>query len=97
MGNNSAGYVGSGITLATAVMTSMSIDNVLSIVLTVLGCISGALSIMLTLYKWIKKVKEDGQLTEKEIDEGINIIQNGISELTKIAKKEEKEDGDKNK
>lgn len=97
MGNNSVGYVGSGITLATAVMTSMSMDNVVSIVLTVLGCISGVLSIMLTLYKWIKKVKEDGQLTEKEIDEGINIIQNGIGELTKIAKKEEKEDGDKNK
>ncbi len=97
MGNNSAGYIGSGITLTTAVMTSMNIDNVLSIVLTVLGCISGVLSIMLTLYKWIKKVKEDGQLTEEEIDEGINIIQSGIGELTKIAKKEEKEDGDKNK
>lgn len=68
-----------------------SVEHITAIICMIVGLlITIVCSIIIPLIKWWKNAKADGKITEDEIQEGIEIIENGINELKD--KKEDKED-----
>lgn len=96
MKTNIISYAGSGFTVLTGMLT-LSIDEIKSIILLVLGVISGLLAISLSVYKWYKEASKDGKITAEEIKEGVEILANGIEDIKENVGKEEKKDGNKDK
>ena len=68
-----------------------SVESITAIICMVLGLLITIISsIIIPLANWWKKTKADGKITDEEIQEGIEIIQNGINDLKD--KKEDKEE-----
>ncbi len=69
-----------------------SVEHITAIICMVIGLlITIASSIVIPLIKWWKKAKADGKITKDELNEGADIIENGINDLKdKIEDKEEK-------
>lgn len=68
-----------------------SVEHITAIICMIAGLlITIVCSIIIPLIKWWKNAKADGKITEDEIQEGIEIIENGVNELKD--KKEDKED-----
>ena len=68
-----------------------SVESITAIICMVIGLLITIISsIIIPLVKWWKKAKADGKITNEEIQEGIEIIQNGVNELKD--KKEDKEE-----
>ena len=61
--------------------------DILGIVLVILNILVLIISLCLKLLAWWKKAKEDGKITDDEIQEGINIINDSLKD---IKDKEEK-------
>ena len=78
-------------TSTSAVGTAMQPSEVLQIISLVLTIIGSCITIAMALISWWKKAKADGKITEDEIQEGIEIIQNGVDDL-KDKTKEDKEE-----
>lgn len=69
-----------------------SVEHITAIICMIIGLLITIISsIVIPLIKWWKNAKADGKITEDEIQEGVDIIQNGIDEL-KDKSKEDKED-----
>lgn len=75
------GFVGSAF---GTVMTAIQANEVLQIVQAILTVIGLLITIAYTIWKWYKKAKADGKITEDEVDELMD-------DLNKI--KEDKDDG----
>lgn len=59
-----------------------TIEHITAIVCMVVGLlITITSSILIPLYRWYKKSKEDGKITEEEIQEGVKIIVDGSKEV----------------
>lgn len=56
--------------------------EILGIVVMVLNIIVLILSVLLKLYSWYKKSSADGKITREEMEEGANILKEGIDEIT---------------
>ena len=68
-----------------------SVEHITAIICMIVGLlITIVCSIIIPLIKWWKNAKADGKITDEEIQEGIEIIQNGINDLKD--KKEDKEE-----
>lgn len=69
-----------------------SVEHITAIICMVIGLlITIASSIVIPIIKWWKKAKADGKITKDELNEGADIIENGINDLKdKIEDKEEK-------
>ena len=78
-------------TALSAVGTGLQTSEVLQIISLVLTIIGSLITIALAIINWWKKAKADGKITSDEIQEGIEIIQDGIDDL-KDKTKEDKED-----
>ena len=80
------GSVGTGLSvIGTATQTS-EILQIISMIITIIG---GLITfIVLPLLNWYQKAKSDGKIDEKEIKEGIDILNNGINELKDKNKEE---------
>ena len=78
-------------TSLSAVGTGLQTSEVLQIISLVLTIIGSVITITMALINWWKKSKADGKITEDEIKEGVEIIENGINEL-KDKTKEDKEE-----
>ena len=69
-----------------------SVEHITAIICMIVGLlITIVCSIIIPLIKWWKNAKADGKITEDEIQEGIEIIENGVNEL-KDKNKEDKEE-----
>lgn len=68
-----------------------SVEHITAIICMVIGLlITIVSSIIIPLIKWWKNAKADGKITNDELNEGANIIANGVSNLKdKIEDKEE--------
>jgi len=93
---NTVGWLGSLFTIGTSVGAGMSTEEIVSIILGVLGGISAIISICYTLYNWYKRVKSSDsaggeKITKEELTEGVDIIKDGIDTI-----KGGKQNGDKN-
>ena len=69
-----------------------SVESITAIICMVIGLLITIISsIIIPLVKWWKKTKADGKITDEEIQEGVDIIHNGIKDLKdKTEDKEEK-------
>lgn len=90
--NNSKEVVGGIIgTSVSAVGTGMQTNEVLqtiSIVLTIIGTL---ITIAMAIMNWWRNANKDGKITKEEIQEGVDIIKDGIDTLKdKPQDKEEK-------
>ena len=72
------------------VISAEQLDHIVSIICSVVGAIIVILtSVIIPLAKWYKKAKADGKITKDEIQEGVDIVKNGIDELKDKSGKEE--------
>lgn len=81
-------YIFDGIALALA---GIQVEEVFKWVQLSVGLLATILSVAFTLWQWWKRAKKDGKITEEEINEGIDILHNGIDELKDKSKKGDKE------
>lgn len=77
--------VGFGGTIFGGIMTAMQANEVLQIIQAILTVLGLLVTISYTIWKWWKKAKADGKITEDEVDDLMD-------DLNKI--KEDKKDGD---
>lgn len=67
--------VGAGLSLE-------QLQQIISIICTCVGAIIVLItSIIIPLVKWYKKSKEDGKITKEELEEGKEIISNGVETI----------------
>ena len=79
-------------TSVSAVGTGLQTSEVLQIISLVLTIIGSLITISMAIISWWKKAKADGKITSDEIQEGIEIIQNGVDDLKDKTQKEDKEE-----
>lgn len=79
-------------TALSAVGTGLQTSEVLQIISLVLTIIGSLITITMAIINWWKKAKADGKITSDEIQEGIEIIQNGVDDLKDKTQKEDKEE-----
>ena len=78
-------FVGFGGTIFGGVMTAIQANEVLQVIQAILTVVGLLITISYTIWKWYKKAKADGKITEDEVDEL-------MEDLNKV--KEDKKDGD---
>ena len=79
-------------TALSAVGTGLQTSEVLQIISLVLTIIGSLITIAMAIINWWKKAKADGKITSDEIQEGIEIIQNGLDDLKDKTKEDKEED-----
>ena len=77
--------VGFGGTIFGGVMTAIQANEVLQVIQAILTVLGLLITIAYTIWKWYKKAKADGKITQDEVDEL-------MEDLNKV--KEDKDDGD---
>lgn len=75
---NIVSWIGSGITLVTAVMAS----DVAQLILLIVGVVSACVSLAYNIYCWVIKAKADGKIDKEEVDELVDIIGKGADDIT---------------
>lgn len=79
-------------TALSAVGTGLQTSEVLQIISLVLTIIGSLITIAMAIINWWKKAKADGRITSDEIQEGIEIIQDGLDDLKDKTKEDKEED-----
>ena len=86
------GICGSILSGIGAGLSLEEIQTILSIICTCLGVIITLVScVIIPLWKWWKKSKEDGKITKEELEEGKEIINNGINSVKDAVDKSKKD------
>lgn len=82
------GIVGTSVAaLGTATQTNEILQTI-SLILTILGAIVSL--IVIPLINWYRKAKEDKKITKEEIKEAVDIVKDGIEEITEKTKTNKK-------
>lgn len=68
--NNIGAWIGSGVTLIAGGLS----QDILQIVLLVIGILSAIFSLFINIYTWYKKAKADGKIDNDELDELRDIV-----------------------
>ena len=81
-------WIGCGIaTVFTAVQTQ-ELFQIISLILT---CIATLTTIGYNIYKWYKNAMKDGKLDKNEIEEGIDIIEQGAKDIKELSNQDKGE------
>ena len=94
MNNNGNGQVIGGIfgTILSGLGTAIQTNDLLQMISLCLTIIGTILTIVMALVNWFRKAKKDGKIDEKELEEGIGIIKDGVDEVQEaLDNKENKE------
>ena len=87
------GIIGSGVSGIGSTISMDQLDRILSISCSILGIvITIVVAIIIPLFRWWKKAKADGKITKEELEEGKNILQQGIESVKNAQDKNKKED-----
>lgn len=83
MNNNGNGQVIGGIfgTILSGLGTAIQTNDLLQMISLCLTIIGTILTIVMALVNWFRKAKKDGKIDEKELEEGISIIKDGVDEV----------------
>lgn len=73
--NNLISWAGSALTLITASLS----QDVTQMILLIVGILSSLVSLAYTLWKWYRKAKADGKISEDEIDEAMDIVNDHVN------------------
>ena len=60
---------------------AVQLNQIMQIVQLVLGIIATIISIMFSIWLWWKRASKDGKITEEEIKDGMEILNNGTKEI----------------
>lgn len=77
-------------TSTSAVGTSLQPNEILSTISLVITIIGGLITIAMALVSWWKKAKADGKIDKEEIEEAIDIIEDGVENIKETTQKGEK-------
>lgn len=84
-------------TAISAVGTATSTTETLQIISLIITIIGGIITFLIVpLITWYKNSKKDGKIDKEEIKEGVNIIKNGVEQITKGKEKKSDEDNKTN-
>lgn len=86
------GFIGSGIEF---VLAAIQADEVFQIITFVLGILTSIVTLAFTLYKWYKAASADGKITKEEIEEGLDILKDGIEDVAEKADNKKSEEEEK--
>lgn len=81
--------IGTGVSAVGTGLQTNQILQTISLVLTILGSL---ITIGMALLNWWRNAKKDGKITEDEIKEGLDIINDGAKDLGDKLSKEDKKD-----
>ena len=82
MNEKSIGFIGTGISAVGTASQSNELLQTISLVITIIGgLITIITALIIPLWKWWKKAKADGKITNEEIDEAKDIINDGIDHI----------------
>lgn len=89
--NNLISWICSGFTI----LTSLGFEDIIRVILLVLGCVSALVSLAYNIYCWYKKAKKDGKIDKDEIKELNDVINKGIDDVKTLTdnNKEDKNNG----
>lgn len=77
-----ASIVGNALSITSVSLSAQESEAVVSIICMIVGLLITIVSgIIIPLYKWYKKAKEDGKITSEEIDEAVKIIEDGTDKI----------------
>lgn len=65
-------------TLTGGVFTAVQTSEVFQIVSLVITCLAGLFTIVYTIWKWYRRAKADGKITEDEVDELMDELKDKI-------------------
>ena len=82
------GIVGTALSSTGAISNINEVLSIISYIFTILGGIITL--IVIPLLTWWRKSKEDGKITQEEIQEGVDIIKHGVEQLEDKKDKDEK-------
>ena len=86
------GIVGTSVSAVGTGLQTNELLQTISLVLTILGTL---ITIIMAIYNWWRNAKKDGKISEDEIEDGLNLLNNGIDKLKDDVKKGEKDNNDK--
>lgn len=76
------GVVGTAVSATGAGLSVTELQAIISIIITILGfLISVIIPLVIKLVRKIKEIKKDGKVTDEEVQEVIDILNEGASEM----------------
>lgn len=82
------GLLGSAISSMGLVISTEQLEQIISIICSVIGVIIVIVSsIIIPLVQWHKKAKEDGKISKEELEEAQKIVSNGVEEVKDVIDK----------
>lgn len=72
-------------------LTAIQTQQVFQIISLILTCVATALTIAYTIWKWYKNAMKDGKIDEKEIKEGIDILNDAAKDIKELSNKDKGE------
>lgn len=78
-------------TSMSAVGTGLQTNEILQTISIVITIIGGIITIVMALLNWWNKAKKDGKIDKEEIQEGVDILVDGVNELKDKTKDKEEE------
>lgn len=70
--------VGEALAICGTIVQTNEVLQTISIIITIIG---GLITIAVGLSNWWRKAKADGKITHDEIDEGLNILNDGLKTI----------------
>lgn len=71
-------------------LTSIQTNEIFQIVEMVLAIITSIILLIYRIWHWVKETKEDGKITQEEIEEGLDILSSGVEDIKDSIKKGDK-------
>lgn len=84
--NNILSWVCSCLTI----FTGIAAEDIIRVILLVLGCLSALVSLAYNIYCWYNKAKKDGKIDSDEVKELNDIMSKGIDDIKSLTDKEDK-------
>lgn len=76
------GIFGTAISATGYAISTEQIEQIVSIICSVVGVLIVIItSLLIPFIKWLSKAKKDGKITPEELEEGKEIISNGVEEI----------------
>lgn len=84
--------LGSATSVVFASISWVEVNAILSAIASCLAILISLCTLIGLLVKWFKKANEDGKITIDEIEEGLQIVTDGMKEINDSIKKGEEDD-----